>query len=296
MLSPAVIVAIASAGRGPVLGGTLAHLGALRDGPDAVWLSVPEGEVDPEALSAEAASAVDCPVRVLSAPRGLCAQRNAVLDAAEDGMIVLFLDDDFLLGDGSVEALRRLFAERPAAVMATGVVVADGIIGPGFGHEDGLALLHPPTGHTGAAPVYNAYGCNMAVRAGTALRHGVRFDTGLPLYGWLEDVDFSRAMARHGEILRVGGLWGVHLGTKKGRSRGLPLGYSQIANPVHLIRKGTMQPRRALRLMMRNMAANLGRALRPEPWVDRRGRLCGNLRALGDLARGRLSPGRIREL
>ena len=37
-------------------------------------------------------------------------------------------------------------------------------------------------------------------------------------------------------------------------------------------------------------------SLRPEPWIDRRGRLAGNLRALRDLVTGRLAPGRILEL
>jgi hypothetical protein len=49
-------------------------------------------------------------------------------------------------------------------------------------------------------------------------------------------------------------------------------------------------------MMLRNCLANLGKSLRPEPWVDRRGRLRGNLLALRDLATGRLSPERILEL
>ncbi|TFL18401.1 glycosyltransferase family 2 protein [Jannaschia formosa] len=291
-----VLLAIASAGRGPVLEQTLRQIAGLADRPDEVWLSVPAEEVsDPDALAAEFGALLPMPLRVLSGPRGLCAQRNAVLEAASEEAVVLFLDDDFLLGDGSVTALRDLFIARPDVVMATGRVIADGIGGPGFDHARGLALLRRPDGE-GLAPIYNAYGCNMALRMATAGHHGVRFDTELPLYGWLEDVDFSRAIARHGEIVRCDGLWGVHLGTKKGRSRGVPLGYSQIANPIYLIRKGTMSPRRALRLMVRNVMANTGRALWPEPWIDRVGRLRGNLTALVDLLSGRLSPTRILDL
>jgi hypothetical protein len=295
VLTEPLILAIASAGRGPVLRRTLEQIATLADRPDAVWLSVPSGEVDEPALRAELAALLPIPSRVLSGPRGLCAQRNAVLEAAPPRAIVLFLDDDFLLGDGSVAVLRDLFATRPEVVMATGAVVTDGIIGPGFDHEAGLARMRRPEGAE-CVPIYNAYGCNMAVRVATAVGHGIRFDTDLPLYGWLEDVDFSRAMARHGTILRCDAMFGVHLGTKKGRSRGLPLGYSQIANPIHLIRKGTMSPRRAFRLMARNVAANLGRSFFPEPWIDRPGRLRGNLRALADLLRGRLAPTRILEL
>ena len=108
--------------------------------------------------------------------------------------------------------------------------------------------------------------------------------------GWLEDVDFSRQLARHGRIVSSERLHGVHLGTKSGRTSGLRLGYSQIANPVYLMSKKTMSPRHAAPQIMRNLVANAVKFIRPEPWVDRRGRLLGNMRAVGDLVRGRLSP------
>ena len=127
-------------------------------------------------------------------------------------------------------------------------------------------------------------------------KHNIRFDEAMPRYGWLEDVDFSRALAEHGRVVKDSAMVGVHLGTKVGRSRGVPLGYSQIANPVYLTRKGTMHTRRALRMILRNIAANAGNSPRPEPWVDRRGRLRGNLLGLRDLLLGRLSPSRILSL
>jgi hypothetical protein len=71
------------------------------------------------------------------------------------------------------------------------------------------------------------------------------------------------------------------------------LGYSQIANPVHLVRKGTFTFRRALFQMARNVAMNLCFSFTPEPYVDRRGRLRGNLTALKDLVLGRVHPERI---
>jgi len=48
--------------------------------------------------------------------------------------------------------------------------------------------------------------------------------------------------------------------------------------------------------MSRNIAANLLRSLTPEPYVDRAGRVAGNLKAFGDLIAGRLDPGRVLEL
>jgi hypothetical protein len=60
--------------------------------------------------------------------------------------------------------------------------------------------------------------------------------------------------------------------------------------------KGTMSAPRALRMILRNLVSNVVKALRPEPWVDRRGRLRGNLLALSDLLRGRIAPDRILDL
>ena len=69
-----------------------------------------------------------------------------------------------------------------------------------------------------------------------------------------------------------------------------------MANPVYLARKGSMRPLRSARLIARNLIANHLRALAPEPWVDRRGRLSGNMLALRDLVAGRLDPQRILDM
>jgi len=42
--------------------------------------------------------------------------------------------------------------------------------------------------------------------------------------------------------------------------------------------------------------SNTVRSMRPEPFVDRRGRLPGNILALADLALGRINPERASEL
>jgi GT2 family glycosyltransferase len=138
------------------------------------------------------------------------------------------------------------------------------------------------------------YGCNLTVRLAAA--EGIRFDEALPLYGWQEDVDFSYQLGRKGLLVHTNKLAGVHLGAKGGRTSGRRLGYSQIANPVYLLRKRTIPRRLAWRLMLRNLAANLVRSVWPEPYVDRAGRLRGNLAALADLAAGSLHPERILEL
>jgi GT2 family glycosyltransferase len=289
-----VTIGIATTGRRAILQRTLEHMAALSDRPDRVIVSI----AAPEDADADALAALPYPVLLVSGPKGSAAQRNTVLDHAGEAGVIYFLDDDFLIEDGAVSALRRLFSESLDVVMATGHVVADGLYGPGYDHAEGLRLLAagtaaPATG--GPRPVYSTNGCNMALRGAAIRAHPQRFDTTLPLYGWLEDLDFSRRMARHGRLVEDPRLRGVHLATKVGRTSGRRLGYSQIANPIYLMRKGTMAPHRAIRLMAGNVMANSVKSLRPEPWIDRRGRFAGNLRAFRDLVTGRLAPTRILE-
>jgi hypothetical protein len=129
--------------------------------------------------------------------------------------------------------------------------------------------------------------------------HALRFDERLPLYAWQEDVDLSRRLAPFGGppfggIVNVGAAKGVHLGVKVGRGKGVRLGYSQVANPLYLSGKRTGYPlARALKHIARNLAMNVARSMAPEPYVDRRGRLLGNMLAIRDLAIGRMAPERI---
>ena len=96
--------------------------------------------------------------------------------------------------------------------------------------------------------------------------------------------------------MRTDALWGVHLGHKQGRGRGVTLGYSQIANVIYLASKGTVPKSYLAKLVAKNFLINAVRSFRPEPFVDRRGRLLGNMIALADLVRGRIAPERILEL
>jgi hypothetical protein len=123
-----------------------------------------------------------------------------------------------------------------------------------------------------------------------------RFDENLPLYGWLEDLDYSSRFRTVGRVVKTNLCVGVHLGVKTGRTPGVRLGYSQIANPLYLAAKGTMERRDAVIMAVKNVMANSVRSLRPEPLVDRRGRLKGNLFAVADLVLGRLHPARILSL
>ncbi|GJD53508.1 hypothetical protein OPKNFCMD_6284 [Methylobacterium crusticola] len=291
-----IAVGLATAGRPAVAREMLARLARQSRRPDAVIVAVPtSADLGP-------APTAGGRVRVLTGARGLTRQRNAILAQAGDADLICFFDDDFVPGDDYLAAVAAAFAADPELAGATGLVVADGITGAGYTVAQAEGLLARGPGRTasdppGAAPtVYSAYGCNMAFRL-SAIRAGrLAFDELLPAYGWLEDVDFSRRVARFGRLARIEGAVGVHLGVKGGRQSGRRFGYSQIANPVYLVGKGSYAWPRAAWLMGRNIAMNLARAATPEPHIDRRGRAAGNARALADLVRGRLHPTRIADL
>jgi GT2 family glycosyltransferase len=177
--------------------------------------------------------------------------------------------------------------------------VADGINSPGLTSVEAREILRNiPERESGQSitPVFNTYGCNMSFRTATVIERQVRFDERMPLYGWFEDVDFSRRLSPYGKIVQISDAYGVHLGAKSGRTSGLRLGYSQVANPIYLAEKGTLTWPDAFERVWTRLLKNLIKSAAPEPYLDRRGRLRGNLRALRDLALGSLDPGRILEL
>ena len=286
-------IGVATRGRPAVLAETLAELARQTRAPDRILVS--------HADAGDVAGLGHHPgVEFLTGPLGSAHQRNTILDAAAGCDAVLFLDDDFLAAPRYVEATLAAFAADPAIVLTTGRVLADGIHGPGLDPGEARSILaahaDAPCTEPDLAPTFNGYGCNMAVRLAPVREHALRFDERLPLYGWYEDIDFSRRLGRHGRVVRVASACGVHLGAKSGRTSGRRLGYSQVANPLYLWRKGSYPAGAALRSAGRNIAANALRSLRPEPWVDRRGRLGGNARAVLDVLRGRSRPERILDL
>lgn len=292
-------VGIATVGRPDSLAETLRELARQTRPPDRIVVAhVAAADVAGVAASADVASGAT----FLLSPPGLARQRNAILDAdaVADCDVLLFLDDDFLPAPSYIAATLAMFRDDPGVVMTTGRVLADGARGPGIGAAAARAILAeagrmPPPGPA-VAPTFNGYGCNMALRLDVMRRHALRFDERLPLYGWYEDIDLSRRLGRHGRVVALAGAAGVHLGVKRGRTSGRRLGYSQVVNPLYLWRKGSYPFDRAVRSVGRHVLVNGVRALRPEPWVDRRGRLAGNALAVLDLLRGRAAPERILDL
>jgi GT2 family glycosyltransferase len=291
-----IAVGIATAGRCAILSEMLQELAKQTRLPDLVAVC-PARESD---VRRPEPGELPFPVEVINGKTGSSPQRNAIIDRLTDFDLVVFFDDDFFPTRDYLANAQALFEHNKAVVVATGRPLEDGIKGPGFSPayaRDVLARHRPAT----AAPerfhaYYGAYGCNMVVRLDPVRKYGVIFDEALPLYAWQEDVDFSRQLASFGEVVCSEGLTGVHLGAKNGRTSGLKFGYSQIANPIYLASKGTMSLKFAARTMGQNVLANVVKAWKPEPYVDRIGRCKGNLLALGDLLRGELHPGRILEL
>lgn len=282
-----VCIGMATRGRPQQLRSAVEHLHRQTLAPVAVIVSC----VSLEDVGFLAESAT---LRIVLGPAGLARQRNAVLDNLPHATeFVVFFDDDFYPHDRWLEVVIEAFREDPQLACVTGNVIADGILGPGLTYDDAIRALedHSPEKHRWEIDGYSPYGCNMAFRLSAI--EGLRFDERLVLYGWLEDLDFGAQVGHaDGRMIKLGAAVGVHLGVKSGRVTGRRLGYSQVANPFYMHRKQTMSASAAAGQALRNFCANAVRAFRPEPYVDRRGRLVGNLVAFGDILRGRCTPER----
>jgi GT2 family glycosyltransferase len=287
-------IVVASFGRPQILAEFLSMVGRQSRRPDEIVLSVVSEQDLPKL------DGFNLPIQLLFGTPGSCVQRNRGIDYVQQRTdIVLFLDDDFWMGTNYLEVLSDIFSD-PGIACVTGYVLADGATTAGFSPAEADQML---ARYEAALPIPrkftakekpDAYGCNMAFRS--ASLNEVRFDERLPLYGWQEDVDFSAQTKAAGRIIWTDALWGVHLGTKAGKTSGRRFGYSQVINPFYVVSKGNMSLPRATRLVLNNMLANLRGCIIHEPHIDRRGRLYGNLRGLAHLAVGRIDPEYILKL
>jgi GT2 family glycosyltransferase len=236
-------------------------------------------------------------VRIVFSPKGSSCQRNHGIDLVKDEAdIIVFFDDDFVPAADYLAEVEHHFSNNPELVGLTGDLIADGIHTGGIELDEAVGRVsqHERPVTVQDRPREALYGCNMAVRFSAA--RDLRFDEKLPLYAWLEDIDYSTQLAKRGRLISNRAITGIHLGVKGGRTSGVRLGYSQVANVAYLKRKGTLQPGLGKRLLKQQLASNLLRSFRPEPEIDRRGRLKGNLMAIFDVMRGRFTPQRINDL
>jgi GT2 family glycosyltransferase len=229
---------------------------------------------------------------------GLAAQRNAGLDAVPDAKFVFFFDDDSVVRSDYLQCGVDFFRAHPGVIGITGRVLLDGAGReeiPRVEAERAIAgSLATPVRHQFRS-TKELYGCNFAFLQCDA--RGERFDSRLPLYSWLEDYDFSRRLMRHGTLARVDDCVIVHRGASSGgRMAHERYGYSQMMNPIYFYHAGSF----SLWLALHETVLRLGKNILRSAWSAernwRRERLRGNLIALGDIARGRLTPERILEL
>lgn len=239
---------------------------------------------------------------LLTADRyGTTRQRNFGIDYLQQGGylgdddIVVFFDDDFRPHPDWLAKAEKVFSCHPDIAGITGEVIMDGArTGPISETDAAIALSAVKETSEAVVGTASLYGCNMAVRA--TVFKTCSFDERLPLYGWLEDLDFSGQVKDFGQIVQARGCIGVHLASRKERSDGLQYGYSQIANPLYLARKGTCSRATALKLVGRALVSNGLRSSRSHPLFDYRGRLKGNLKALWELLFGNVDPDAVLNL
>jgi glycosyltransferase involved in cell wall biosynthesis/GT2 family glycosyltransferase len=286
--SPEVAVVIATLGRPKIVSQTVQRvIGRQTYKPAHIIVSCNE--------LTDVGDIIDWPgVKVLQGPTGLAKQRNTALASLPKSVeIVVFFDDDFVPASNWIELAVRTFCSDSNISGFTGNVILDGIKGAGISFEeadraiDNVKFKEPLPLISSFSP----YGCNMAFRRSAI--EGLQFDERLILYGWLEDRDFGAMVkSKGGGLVKCMQARGVHLGVKTGRIAGYRLGYSQIINPLYMLKKGTMDIDQVARHLFRNVSSNAIRSIIPEQYIDRRGRLRGNLQGLVDALSGRLDPER----
>lgn len=284
-------IIMASAGRPALLAEVLADLDGQTAPLAARIVAVPD--------AASLPTPVPAAWRVVTGTRGLAAQRNAGLaELGDDADVVFFFDDDAVVRADYVEQGLAYFAAHPGVLGITGRVIADGasVAEVPRAEADRLvaASFDEPIRGTGT-PSRTLYGCNFAFRRSAVPELG--FDGRLPLYSWLEDHDFARRLMRHGELAKVDDCVIVHRGADSGgRTNHVRLGYSQFMNPVYLRRKRSFPMWLAAWEIFRPTAKNVACSIAGGQRSWRRERLHGNLLAVGDVLRNRITPERITEL
>jgi hypothetical protein len=288
-----VAVVIATKGRPAATAWAVRLLAQQTQRPDQVLLSATSaadlGPYDAHGLR----------IDELVGTAGSSVQRNRALDAlAPEIDVVIFFDDDFAPERHWVEQCAALFENDSTLMGLSGRTLRDGATGQPVAWEEAVALVDgAQDAALEATPLRTGtdlYGCNMACRAEAIA--DLRFDERLVLYGWMEDKDFSRRLARRGRLAYSDSLLGVHLGMQGGRVSGRRFGYSQVVNAMYLCRKGVMSKKEAASNIVRALCMNCVKSVRPEAHLDRRGRLIGNVIGIAEMCLGSVKPERAARL
>lgn len=288
-----ITVILASAGRPDILAQAILNCNEQTGVDFCGVVSVPDTDSLPSDQS------VLSGWRVVTGVRGLAAQRNHALDTLENVTeLVYFFDDDAVLRHDYLYLAARHFRENPEVVGATGRVLLDGKTSEEIHQDVAVSALRDSEAEPTLGvwrPTRELYGANFGYRLEAAPT--LRFDDRLPLYSWLEDHDFARRLMPLGVLAHVDDCIIVHRAAASGgRKSHLRLGYSQVANPIYLWRKGSFPLWLAAQQLGRPVAKNIVRSVGGGERIWRRGRLRGNVLAVKDLLRARLDPKTIVDL
>jgi GT2 family glycosyltransferase len=289
-MTPKVSIIIASINRSDQLEQTVESVLRQSYLPGEIIVSVPDKS------HVTTATAQMPLVKVIFGPRGSCHQRNTALDSVSpDSRYVLFLDDDMELCGSYLGSIVKLMERHPEVVAVIGELMLDR---RRASREQAVRVCQArqkaldESGDQDVEFSVRKYGetCNLAVRWARA--HAERFDENLPLYGWMEDLDYSHRLRKYGEIVLCHNSLAVHLGWKGGRMPGKKMGYSQIVNPLYLWRKNRFPSLTTVicRHWFRHIAANVVGSVIRDRDVDRPGLLIGNMVAVKDVMLGRAHP------
>jgi glycosyltransferase involved in cell wall biosynthesis len=287
-----VSVIICSIGRRAVLNDTVQSLLNQSYAVDEILIGVPSTQDVMKSTHQHPA------VKLLLTPTGLTAQRNACLSQVRPSSeLIAFVDDDMEFSPSYMAAMVALFKAHPDLVATSGTLLYDGGVGKCLSRQSARQLCAlNETGwregnHIHTSPRRFAYGCNMVYRA-SAIRN-IWFDERLPLYGWLEDSDFSHASTKGRRApLTNCAAYAVHLGWRGGRIGGRRLGFSQIVNPFYLWQKSRVfsLAHIVIQCWLRCLVGNILGLISGEAIEDRPGRLRGNALGFLHLLSGQVDP------
>lgn len=276
-------VVIASTMRPATLAATLSSLSGQNRIADEIVVSIVSRVDLPTPLPAGA--------KAIFSERGASRQRNqGTKSLSRDTDIVVFLDDDMILHRDYLRGIERAFADEPNAALIMGHLLANG----GVSVSQATSLLDRRSVsndyYTVKRDFGGVYGCNMCARYSVAIAEP--FDERLPLYSYMEDMDFGTRVRRHGHIGYYFGSLAVHLRASEGRVCHRVLGFSEVMNPAYLASKGTIPPQHAISsFIIRKPLANIVRLIIGPQRLVRYERVIGNCIALGLVLRGKIDPG-----
>jgi GT2 family glycosyltransferase len=277
MIQSEIAVLITTKGRPSLVADLIKLLHAQTRPPDHIFVV---GSHPDDLISLDRG---DSKLTCLLGRKGRSARVNdAIMAAGGDYRYLVFFDDDFLPSRFWIEQALGLFTSSPDIIGITGQIVAGGADSHGVSPIDARTIVDLRDGFPIEGPSldarYGLLGCNMAVRR--AAVGGVWLDETLPVGSWLADADFCARIARRGRVGRAPQMYGVKMNQHLNREAGKVIGLAQIVNSAQLARKGSFSLGFAAKFMAQSIFANGLRALLPEPYIDRRGRLLGNLQGL----------------